>query len=202
MKSWQYFLGAIATSLAITVGVGSKAQAFSRITFDELEEGTSIDGLTVNGVTFDYKVFGEDSDGAFVTNFGDYPPSLSGNALLLNNGNSVLSLDFDDPIDVFKFSADWICTFGDSCLSQGAEYTVKLFNETLSSWQEFNPGQSFRYTGSPISRVVFEFNPDKVEEFAIDNIVFNKVGNPEPVTILGSLALGIAGLARAKKVKR
>jgi hypothetical protein len=178
MKNWQYGVGAIAT----------------KITFDEVAEGTAVDGLNIKGVTFDYKVFGEDSDGAYTTNFGADLPPLDGNALLLNNGNSVLTLDFNDPISVFKFDADWICTFGESCDSPNPAYTVKLFDGGLNQLSSYADGN--------VKRVVFEFNPDKVEEFAIDNLTFNSVGNPEPATILGTLALGGLGLSRLKKARR
>ncbi|PSB01277.1 PEP-CTERM sorting domain-containing protein [Merismopedia glauca] len=210
MKGWQHFLGAIAlraaqaitTSLVIAVGISTAAQATTKITFDEVPEGTPIDDLKIKGVNFDYKVFGEDSDGAYTVNFGSYPPSLDGNALLLDNGNSVLTLDFDNAIHTLTFKADWICTLTPECASPSAgDYTVKLFDEALSSWQEFTPYQSFSYFGSPIKRVIFEFNPEKVEEFALDNLTFNKVGNPEPATILGTLALGGLGLAKWKKAK-
>jgi hypothetical protein len=202
MKTWQYYLGFIATSLAITVGTTTVAGA-TKITFDEVSEGTPIDGLNIKGVNFDYKVFGEDSEGAYVVDFGSYQPPLKGNALLLDNGNSVLTLDFDKTIRSFKFKADWVCTFTEECWEPNAgDYTVKLFDETLSSWQAFNPYKSFFYVGGPIKRVVFEFDPGQVEEFALDNLTFNKVGNPEPTTILGTLALGSLGLAKLKKARR
>jgi hypothetical protein len=202
MKISQCYLGAIAASFVITLSVSTAAVGNTKITFDEVTEGTSIDGLNIKGVNFDYKIFGEDSDSGYTVNFGTNSSPLDGNILLVP-GVGILTLNFDEAIDSLKFNADWasLCEFDEYCFSPEPDYTVKLFDESLSSWQTFTPSKFFSYEGDRIKQVVFEFNPDRVEEFALDNLTFNKVGNPEPATIFGTLALGSLGLAKLKKLR-
>ena len=154
-----------------------------------------IDGLSYQGVTFDFKVGGSDSTEAEYNSssgfgssavFLDFP-------MLGGNAQGVLTLDFASPTNVLQFGIGRL-----NPVPQDPECTVELFDQSLNSIGVFyvnmlpligiTEGQ-FLYYWTPIKRAVIDFGFDD-GEFLLDNLEFNTI--PEPGTLL-LLALG--GLA-------
>jgi hypothetical protein len=182
-------------------GVASAAPV--TLTFDELPM-QPVDGLTFQGVSFDFKVGGIDSTDALYHSGGPgiltyvQDPSLEGNAA------GVLTLDFVDcPAASLQFGAT-LSNFG----SFTPGFTVSLFDAALlpvgvfpvstSSLISFTEAQ-FSYSGTPIGRAVIDFNEQAALRFAVDNLTYQCV--PEPGS-MALLAMGVLPFLRRVRQRR
>lgn len=168
------------TGAALAVAAGG-ASAASTITFDEFEN-QPIHGLSYGGVTFDFKVDGEDSREAGVSD-SSFAADLAFLTAPVVEGRAagVLTLDFDVPAAFLEFGiavsneADLVsaCTLElfDSTLRRLD--IVKLNTNLLLSFSE----TGFRYQGEPLKRVVIDFDERSASRFALDNLSF---GAAEP----------------------
>ena len=147
------------------------------MTFDELPF-QPIDGLSFQGVTFDFQIDGNESLDAYYHSFGPgdlvtvQDPSLTGSS------TGILTLDFAVPTPTLQFGA--ALNTGDP-LSPG--FVVELFAAPLQSLGTipvdttsdtnslgFSEAQ-FDYSGTPIARAVIDF-ADPPGSFAVDNLTY------------------------------
>lgn len=204
-------LGTVSVAFA-TVGA---AQA-ETLTFDELGSPTPVDGLSVEGVTFDYKINGVDSTDAVYNQ--TFPPNFPSNLfanlqapLLEGNATGVLTLDFAQPISSLQFA-----TGVEAMGSIPSALSVELFDPGLNSLgvtpvdttsQAVLSEALFNYNGAPVQRAVLDFDatkigldPTKDPRFSVDNLSYTSV--PEPSLVVGLLALGAFGGGLRKRRKQ
>lgn len=177
------------------------------LTFDELGSPTPADGLSVKGVTFDFKIDDVDSTDA-VYNLS-LPPELPGN-LFVNlqapsfqgNAKGILTLDFAEPISALEFAAG-VEAFGPITPALIVELLDPELNSlgrtpvNTSSLAVLSEGL-FTYSGAPVQRVILDFDETRLglnealdPRFSLDNLTYTAV--PEPSSFVGLLALGATG---------
>lgn len=196
----------------ITFAYSGSARA-ETLTFDELGSPTPVDGLTVKGVTFDYKIDGVDSTDA--TYNQSFPPQLPPNLfvnlqapVLEGNAKGTLSLDFAQPISDLQFAVGV-----ESTAPVTSALTVELFAPDSNSLGSTSVNTSnlailsegsFAYNGAPVQRAVVNFDetkfgldPTLAPRFSVDNLSYTAV--PEPSSLLGLLVIGaVGGVLRLK----
>ncbi|NMG22918.1 hypothetical protein [Brasilonema bromeliae] len=206
MSFLHKFSIAVLSTVYVAVGTINKAGAVT-LNFDELGSPTPVDGLTVKGVTFDFKINGVDSSEAIYNQ--SFPPNFPSNLfvnlqapLLEGNAKGILTLDFTAPISALQFAVG-VETSG--TLTSGL--TVELFDTGLKSLGitpvdtsslAFLSEGLFKYNGVPITRAVLDFDetklgfdPSVAPRFSLDNLTYTAV--PETSSLFGLLALGALG---------
>ena len=173
--------------LAMAAGTTTAASAVT-LTFDELPF-QPVDGLSFQGVTFDFKIDGTDSLDAYYNSFGPGDLTTIQDPSLTGNSAGILTLDFDVPTPALQFGA--ALGTGES-LAPGC--VVELFAialESLGTTSVDTMATSgplgfsealFESTGTPIVRAVIDFADDP-GSFALDNLRFI----PEPSVVFLSL---------------
>jgi hypothetical protein len=174
------------------------------LTFDELGSPTPANGLTVKGVTFDFKINGVDSPDA--TYNSSFPPQLPPNVFaniqqpfLEGNGKGILSLDFAAPISALQFNVGL-----ESFAPVASGLTVELFDVGLKSLGITSVNTTplavlseglFSYSGASVKKAVLDFDASKFglsptddPRFNIDNLSYTSI--PEPSLLIGLLAFG------------
>lgn len=155
-----------------------------------------VDGVSIAGVTFDFKIGGIDSLDANYASGGPGSITFVQDPSLEGNSSGILTLDFAAPTPLLGFGVA-LSTFG--TLTPG--FTVELFDASLASLGiipvttnsliSFTEAQ-FNHIGTPILRAVLDFD-DTAGRFALDNLTFNVTAIPEPASIL-LMGIGVAGL--------
>jgi len=173
------------------------------LTFDEVPF-QSVNGLTVNGVTFGFEVGGAPSSDAFYNAFGPGPGTTSpliNDPVLEGDVAGVLSLTLAKPANRFRFAAA-LSDFG--ALTPG--FTVELFSPANLSLGIFsvdtNPlvvfsEAQFGYFGDFVQRAVIDFNDAATGpgRFLIDQV---SATVPEPIS-LALLGIGLAALSSTRR---
>ena len=199
----------LSTKLCLVVGAMVLSLALPQVAwgetifFDEVPT-QPVHGLTVKGVTFDFRIGGVPSlDAIFNTLVGpgftpfNSPPNLEG------NGEGILTLDFAVPTSTLQFGAHVSVDFP---VTPGL--TVQLFDAFLIPIggpiplnmvpSPFFAGGMFDYRGTPARRAVI----DKIlgVRFSLDNLTFDAQAVPEPSTwvLLGIGTLSLAGYGRRR----
>ncbi len=206
MHTTHKLLLAVLGTASISFATAGSARA-ETLTFDELGSPTPADGLTVKGVTFDYKIDGVDSTDAIYNQ--SFPPQLPPNLfvnlqapVLEGNAKGVLSLDFAQPISQLQFAVGV-----ESTAPVTSALTVELFDSGSKSLgstpvnttpQAILSEGSFTYSGVPVQKAVLDFDatkfgidPTRDPRFSIDNLSYTAV--PEPSSLLGLFAIGASG---------
>ena len=206
MHTTRKLLLAVFGTASIAFATAGSARA-ETLTFDELGSPTPADGLTVKGVTFDYKIDGVDSTDAIYNQ--SFPPQLPPNLfvnlqapVLEGNAKGVLSLDFAQPISELQFAVGV-----ESTTPVTSALTVELFDsgsKSLGSTPVNTSNQailsegSFAYSGVPVQKAVLNFDetkfgldPTLAPRFSLDNLSYTAV--PEPSSLLGLFAIGASG---------
>ncbi|MFH1719615.1 MAG: hypothetical protein ABIF19_19870 [Planctomycetota bacterium] len=188
--------------LAVLMSAGT-ADAAVTLTFDELPTQQA-DGLSYNGVTFDFAVGGSPSTDALYNTIGPGDITYLQGAVLEGNSAGILTLDFASPTNLLQFGVSF-----NSYYAGTAAYSVELFNSSLVSLGTFSRNtyplimwseDQFVYGGTPISRAVIDFNEQLAGRFAIDNLTFDTNTVPTPGAIfLGSIGAGLVSWLRRRK---
>ena len=159
----------------------------------------SVNGVTVDGVTFGYTEFGSPSPTAqFNVDLGAGVTQNISSKVLAGFTDGVLTLAFARPIEYLNFG---VAETTNLTLMPG--FSVSLFDAggTLlgSSNVETDPlvlfsEGEFTYGGDPVSTVVITFDPNDANEFALGSVTF---GVPEPasITLFGMGLMLLGGLA-------
>lgn len=143
--------------------------------FDELPEQPAHD-LEYAGVSFSFQLDGADSTDARFGSRVIVSSLMVDRPLLEGNARGVLTLDFLRPA---SFVALGVALSTSANLSPGVR--VELFDSALNSIQvldvetrsvSFFSEARFRYQGTPVRRVVLDFDEAQAERFAIDNLTF------------------------------
>ncbi len=196
--------GTALTSGATGTGSASASASSNRteIMFNELPTQPA-DNVTLNGVTFDFKINGLNStDATFGNNVGlgtNTTINLS-NPVLEGNSAGVLTIDFAVPVTNLSFA---VARSSLTAVDSGVQ--VSLFDATLTSisttpldlapQRTFAEGQ-FNYTGlTGVRRVVLDFSSAiggaSGVRFAIDNLSFElSSALPTPAVVGGETLLG------------
>ena len=214
MRTTRKLLLAVFGTACITFATAGSAGA-ETLTFDELGSPTSVNGLTVKGVTFDFQIDGVDSTDAIYNQ--SFPPELPPNLfvnlqapILEGNATGILSLDFAQPISELQFAVGV-----ESLAPVTSALTVELFDSESNSLGSMPVNTSnqailseglFTYSGVPVQRAVLDFDETKFgldptldPRFSVDNLSYAAV--PEPSSLLGLLAIGayVGGLRLSRK---
>jgi len=190
-----------ASASVIGVGVGVFGAGSTLTTFTGLADGTEVNGLTVDGILFQYSL----GNGAIVIDGGPgvtnniTPPNI----VSIGNNTGVLTLTLPSLVDTFGY--------GFAVLS-----TVALpVGTTISLFDGVTPVGSLSYGAAPdptfaggfagiqstllFNRVQLTFNSTDAPAFAVDNIRTATVV-PEPASLLllgaGLTALGMSARRR------
>lgn len=191
-------------SLATGMAILSATATAGVIQFTELST-RPVDGVSLLGVTFDFKIAGVDSTDATFGKSGPGNTSYVAGLGLEGNTTGTLTIDFAGTTDIFQFGLAFNST---SNLTPGA--TIELFDGTLGSIGSFGLNTSpqstayteglFSYNASPISRAVVMFNTGP-GRFIMDNLTYEINDAPEPGTLamLGAGMLLFGAFARRKR---
>ena len=176
----------------------SEITAAATITFDELPF-QSVDGLSFNGVAFDFRVDGVSSTEAHFASFaGSLDLTTISDPSLVGVSTGELQLEFDYPTSLLQFGAALSTA---DALNPG--YTVELFDASSQSLGVFPVNTTamggelsfseamFSYNGAPAVRAIVDF-ADEPGSFALDNLIY-EVPEPRAVGLFlcGVLAIGL-----------
>jgi hypothetical protein len=188
------------TALLLTLGASATP---TTITFTELPNQIA-DGVSLLGVSFDFKIGGVDSVDARFNFPGPGTTTFTADPGLEGNSLGTLSLSFASPISSLSFGAALNTT---ATLASG--FSVTLFDPgflPLSTTPvgvtpgafTFSSGQ-FNYSGGPVSLAVITFNSAAASRFSLDNLSFEAAASvPEGGSTIWTLAIGLLCIAAMK----
>jgi hypothetical protein len=202
-----FFCSQTATASVIGIGVGAFGPGSTLTTFTGLADGTEVNGLTVDGILFQYSLGNGqvviDGGPGFTNNVS--PPNI----VSTGNNSGILTLTLPSLIDEFGYG---YAVLNDAAVLTAT--TISLFNgATPVGGLSYNGVPDPTFAGGfagiqstlPFNRVELTFNSVSASAFAADNFrTFNSAGAaiPEPASlaIWGLSALGGAiGAYRRRK---
>ncbi|MBC7928887.1 MAG: hypothetical protein H7039_24855 [Bryobacteraceae bacterium] len=205
------------STLLFSIAVPAVAEV---ITFDDFPLHEQITSRVIQGVQFDFVPAREfNADGeflvvgepAFIEENSSAFSSLNGRVLVLRGGNvnpwgrAILTLTFlNGPVGAFGFQLDGLAeghTGGTVEVFDSSNELIRttdLFPTTRGTRPYFNASGAYRYTGVPISRVVytvadliiFDRSP------AIDNVSFQSTPEPGSLVVVASALAGLVAIRR------
>ena len=187
----------------ISVGIGAFGPSSTLTTFTGLADGTEVNGLTVNGILFNYSLGNGQVqiDGGPGTTNNIVPPNI----VSVGNNTGVLSMTLPSFVDTFGY--------GYAVLSTGAvtaATTISLFSgATPVGALSYNGVPDPLFTGGfagiestiPFNSVRVTFNSVAAPAFALDNIRTATTAVPGPSTIL-LLGTGITVLVFFRRTRK
>ena len=189
----------------ISVGNGAFGPGSTLTTFTGLADGTEVNGLTVNGILFNYSLGNGQVtiDGGPGTTNNIAPPNI----VSVGNNTGVLSMTLPSFVDTFGY--------GYAVLSTGAvtaATTISLFSgATPVGALAYNGVPDPTFSGGfagiestiPFNSVRVTFNSVAAPAFALDNIrtATTAAPVPEPSTML-LVGAGIAGYLFVRRTRK
>ncbi|WP_145266344.1 S8 family serine peptidase [Tautonia plasticadhaerens] len=156
------------------LGETGGAVASTVITMDEVGF-VPADGQTVEGVTFDFKLFGEDSSDAFLGAFGPGQTRYVSDPSLEGNAAGILTMDFEEPSSFLSFGLVLSTTIPVDPgviveLYDPDDNLIGTFDLALQPEGFVFTEGLFEYEGSPVARAVLDFNELAAGRFVLDNV--------------------------------
>lgn len=174
------------------------------ITFAGLAPGP-VNGLNILGVTFNFQIGGLASTDATVgISVGPGATPLISPPILEGNTLGILMLDFATPIAFLQFGShlssetNVMAALGVQLYDTSMTPIGGLMNLDMTLSPDY-AGGIFEYTGSAASHAMIQFNSQAAGRFAIDNLVFVPV--PEPNVAWLALPALLGGLAYQRRVR-
>ena len=195
IRPLRYFL-LLATLLCSSIVNAQTKQ----LTFDEVEFA-SVDGLTVEGVTFGYTKNGVSSPDAHYASFG--PGSLMhvSDPSLVGDASGLLSITFDVPTPHIEFGlavsrGESVSDAASVNLFDAAGDSVGVYsiNTTAGDPLAFSEAL-FSYDGAPVAHADVSFAAG-FQSFAMDNLVYVV---PEPSSMVLASLGALAAVARRRR---
>ncbi len=189
-----------------SVGIGAFGAGSTLTTFTGLADGTEVNGLTVNGILFNYSLGNGQVtiDGGPGTTNNIVPPNI----VSVGNNTGVLSMTLPSSGDMFGYGYAVLNT-----VAVTAATTISLFSgATPVGSLSYNGVPDPVFTGGfagiqstiPFDTVRVTFNSAAAPAFALDNIRTHPVGPttvPEPPTML-LIATGIPLLLFFRRTRK
>jgi hypothetical protein len=203
--AWTLVAAPRASAAVIPVGIGEFGAGTTVLTtFTGLADGTEVNGLTVNGIVFQYSL----GNGALVIDGG---PGVTNNVnppniVSIGNNTGVLTMTLPSLVDTFGYGYALLAT---TPIPNGT--TISLFNGAT-------PVGSLSYAAAPdalfaggfagiqstlaFNRVQATFNSALAPAFALDNVrtysTVPTVPEPATLTLLGAGVLGMVARGRRR----
>jgi hypothetical protein len=198
-------------SLIVLVGLffASCAASAAPVTlhFNELPN-QPVDNVSIQGVTFDFKIGGLDNINAFYNAAGPGTITHLQHPVLEGNATGILTFDFVNPTPILSFGIAM-----DSFAAIPNALTVTLFDQNLSqisvqnvnlaptSANSFTEGLFSYGPGTGVRRAVLDFNTTAASRFAVDNLTFDVNAIPTPQALAGGSLL-LAAVTATQLLRR
>jgi hypothetical protein len=201
-------LSSNASASVVAVGVGAFGAGTTLINFTGLANGTEVNGLTVNGVQFNYIVGGSPLSGAVAIDGG---PGITNNItppniVSIGDNTGILRATLPNPATIFGYGYAILTT---PTVSNAT--SISLFDGSI-------PVGTLSYAGAPdptftggfagiqstlaFNRIDVTFNSAAAAAFAVDNVRFDGANAvPEPSSML-LLSAGLAVLLWSRGARR
>jgi hypothetical protein len=178
------------------------------LTFDEVQT-QSVNGLTVNGISFDFRINNQPSPDARYNAVGPGDFNFIQGQVLEGTALGALTLNFNVPVTRVDFGAAL-----SSSQDLPSAVMVQFYDPSLNSLdalsldllsQDFLSEGHLSYRNSAIGRAVITFSTNfspivpNIQRFALDNLGVEPI--PEPGTLL-LLGTGVAAFAGAIRKRR
>jgi hypothetical protein len=168
-------MGVLAAALMLLSPLaGAQAATTTTLTFDELP-AQPVNGVSIDGVTFQFEVGGAPSSDATYGSAGPGTITFVQDPSLEGNSSGTLTLVFDPAVSDIEFG---VALSASQALTPG--FSVELFGPggnslgvtpvNTSPLVSFTEGK-FTYSGAPVSKAVITFDAS-AGRFALDNLGF------------------------------
>ena len=198
--AWTLIAMPRASATVIPIGIGAFGPGSTLTTFTGLASGTEVNGLTVDGILFQYSL---GSSGVAIGVGPNTTNNINPPAVVSNPGSDssgILTMILPASIDTFGYG---YALFGTGTILNGA--TISLFHGTT-------PVGSLSYTATPdptfpggfagiqstlaFNRVEATFNSDLSVAFALDNVRRGPAVTVPETTSLMLIGTGLLGMIR------
>ncbi len=189
--------------LSVALSTSAQAQNFSLNFDDATLFGTPADGSIISGVTFSNSAL----DAFFLPTSFDCTPSIVCDGVIQGTASGTLGLAFGGPISSLSFGivrASNLSSYLALYDVNGAFISTQVFNPSALADPLFGFGGVFSWSASgtfAYSAVLsHDFDRDFVDEpFELDNLTASTATAVSEPTNVGLLAIGLVGIAAARR---